>query len=293
MGFLRDSGRYSKGEPAGMTAHPSLFQLWKDRVKYLPRYGRLLAAGSGLPLTNNEAALNALTNRHRGKRAVVIGMGPSLRVEDLERLSEVVTFGCNKLYLAFEQTEWRPTYYSVTDVLVAENNQQEILETDLKASIPLHSRTVYPQLEKQKGALFYDYRNSLSSPAARMPTRIGGGVMTEGYSVCVEMVQLAYAMGCSEVYLIGVDFSFHVPERRSGEHSVSGEVLESEGEINHFHPGYRKKGETWTVPRMEEQREAFSVCKTLFEQDGRRLLNASRSTKLDVLECVDFDEIFP
>ena len=78
------------------------------------------------PERGNVRKLRALRDRHRGQRGVVIGNGPSLRVEDLDRLGGEVTFASNKIFLAFPETSWRPTYYSVSDILVARNNLEEI-----------------------------------------------------------------------------------------------------------------------------------------------------------------------
>ena len=108
----------------------------------------------------------------------------------------------------------------------------------------------------------------------------------------MDQIQLAYAMGCSEVFLVGVDFSFQGGSR-TGQTCESGDVLKSEGERNHFHPEYRKPGETWTVPRLKEQEHAFKFCRAAFERSGRRLYNASRNTALTVLERVSFDDVFP
>ena len=74
----------------------------------------------------NNLDIRKLKNIHQGKRAFFIGNGPSLRISDLELLNDEITFGCNKIYLAFEQTDWRPTYYSITDRLSAKTNSKTI-----------------------------------------------------------------------------------------------------------------------------------------------------------------------
>lgn len=81
---------------------------------------------SGAPLIKNDINIKALKNKHKGQRCFIVGSGPSLKVDDLNKLKDEVTFACNKIYLAFNDTSWRPTYYSVYDVLVAENNKSEI-----------------------------------------------------------------------------------------------------------------------------------------------------------------------
>lgn len=44
---------------------------------------------------------------------------------------------------------------------------------------------------------------------------------------------------------------------------------------------------------MEQHERAFRYARRAFEASGRELLNASRSTKLEVLERVDFEAVFP
>ena len=91
-------------------------------------------------------------------------------------------------------------------------------------------------------------------------------------------------------YEMGIDFSFQV-SAPTGEKTSAGEILlKNEGEVNHFHPDYRKQGELWTMPRMDNQYEAFKVAKHAFEEGGGIIKNASRKTALDVFPLVDFDK---
>lgn len=234
---------------------------------------------------------------HRGESAVIIGMGPSLRPEDLDRFDGFRTFACNKIYLAFDKTSWRPDYYSICDILVAQNNSEAILNADFQEAVPFHSQTVWPDLSGQKNALRYEYDNVKSiefwkeGSTATIPA-VPEGICSGGYSVLIDQLQIAHYMGFKRVFLVGVDFSFS-GGKPTGAQCSSGAVLTSEGEVNHFHPDYRKPGETWTVPEMEKQRHAFSFCKTAFEQSGIELINASRTSILDVLPKIPFDQAFP
>jgi hypothetical protein len=238
----------------------------------------------GVYLRPNDRGLAALEGRHEGETAFVLGMGPSLKVADLELLRDRLTFCCNKIFLAFGETDFRPNYYSICDLLVGENNRDRILETDFGGAQPIHSDLLKPVLGEQSGALFYRYawdlQQRLGDPV--FPESLPDGLAGGGCSVLIDQIQLAWLMGCRDIVLLGVDFSFQISDR-TGEKSASGEVLKSRGEVNHFHPDYRKPGETWTVPMMEEQRRGFDYCRRVVEGGGGRLVNASRSTKLDVL----------
>ena len=98
-------------------------------------------------------------------------------------------------------------------------------------------------------------------------------------------------MGFKEVYLIGIDFNFTLG-KVTNINSVSGQIIESEGESNHFHKDYRKPGETWTMPMLEEQTIAFYFAEYQYSNNGRKLLNASRITKLTSIPLVNFDDVF-
>ena len=89
----------------------------------------------------------------------------------------------------------------------------------------------------------------------------------------------------------GLDFSFEVASKPTGETAMGNQVLVSAGEVNHFHPDYRKPGETWTMPKLELQYRAFQAAKKAIEENGGLIFNASRKTALDVFPRVDFDQV--
>ncbi|HOH28077.1 MAG TPA: hypothetical protein PLC40_00245, partial [Candidatus Hydrogenedentes bacterium] len=82
---------------------------------YLPKHCR----------TNNER-LYALKDKHKGGRCVIVGNGPSLAIRDLDRLKDEITVASNRIFLAFSETEWRPTYFTMCDVVVARENKDDI-----------------------------------------------------------------------------------------------------------------------------------------------------------------------
>ena len=246
-------------------------------------------ASRGLPLTANDRRQAAFRDRHRRRRAIVIGNGPSLRVTDLDRLRDEITFASNKIYLAFDETQWRPTYYSVTDVLVAQNNRDKIARLEQEKIFGDSVRAVF---RHNRDVLWL---HELGNPdPERGPTfsdDLFRGVWG-GFSVIYIQLQIAFFMGIREVYLIGVDFSFSVP-KATGETSIHGAVLESGGEVNHFHRDYRTPGEKWTMPHLDGQRRAFTYARDAFDEAGGTIVNCSRQTQLDVIERQDFDKVFP
>ena len=74
-------------------------------------------------------------NKHLGQTCFIVGNGPSMTFEDLNKIHEldVPSFACNKIFLAFDNTKWRPTYYFVSDTKI-------LADVDMnKIGIPLNN----------------------------------------------------------------------------------------------------------------------------------------------------------
>lgn len=243
----------------------------------------------GIAVTANDRRLAALHNVHKGQRAFIVATGPSLCISDLDSLKGEVCFGCNKIYLSFDQTDWRPTYYTVLDILVAENNRDDIARQDLLKIFSLPLKPLFP--DDPSIIWMRGLPNPVWCGKVRFPFSHSALVGAYGgWTVIYTQLQLAYYMGIREVYLVGLDFSFVTPES-TGEISMHGPVLKGSGEINHFHPNYRKPGERWTKPRLDYQYEAFLSAKRAFEMSGGMVYNASRQTALDVLPRVTLESV--
>jgi len=235
--------------------------------------------------------LKNLHNRHLNQTAFIVATGPSLQISDLEKLKNEITFSCNKIYLAFNSTTWRPSYYSVIDRLVAQNNSGTIKELKLKK---IFSSVVKPYFKDSNDITWL---NDLASPVVNKQRQF---VFSKdaaygtygGFTVVYAQLQLAYFMGIKTVYLIGLDFNFEKSMSTGKTTSANEVILKSSGEKNHFHAEYRKNGEEWTMPNLDFQYNAFKEAKIAFEKDNRKILNASRKTMLDIFERVEFDSLF-
>lgn len=253
-------------------------------MKQMAKMFRNKLLGRVLPNPRNNWRLARLKNKHAGKRAFIIGNGPSLKVGDLDHLKSEITYASNKIYLAYDQTDWRPTYLTCTDEIVAVNNHDMLLKQN---GVKLFGHSVFKYFNKDKNITFC---NPPISPEAALEWDLIKGIST-GHSVVYYDLQLAYWMGIREVYVIGLDFSFDVRSVPTGEESMGNTVIKATDEKNHFHPDYRKPGETWTMPKLDKLREEFAYAGEVFKESGGMIYNASRSTKLDVWPLVNFDDV--
>jgi hypothetical protein len=238
----------------------------------------------GLPNDRNDERLAALKDVHRGRRAFLIGNGPSLTAADLSLLKDEITFASNKIYLIYDQTDWRPTYLTCCDAVVARNLKERFL------GIPTPKIFAFGVAECYQDCMDEITWVNPPTPAGDAEWDAIKGFRA-GHSVVNLDIKLAYWMGITELYVIGLDFSFVVPQTATGEEVFGNKVIVSEGEVNHFHPDYRPAGEEWTVPKLDEQRQEFVQARRFLEARGAAIYNASRQTKLDVWDRVDLDTV--
>jgi hypothetical protein len=232
--------------------------------------------------------LTDLKERHAGRRAFILGNGPSLRIEDLRRLENEITFACNKIYLAFPEIAWRPTYYTVEDHLVALQNWDEIeaMEGSIKffpSTLGLHGINFSNSIEYP--FIWKDVYPEL--PGFSDDAQVG---LYWGSTVTYTMLQMAFYMGINEIYLMGVDFSFVIPKQWDDTEGKF-KVYICEGETNHFHPDYRKPGERWHQPNLAYQEKSFLAAKIFAGDRNVKIFNATRGGRLEVFPRADFDAV--
>lgn len=210
---------------------------------------------------------------NKGEKCFIIGNGPSLKAEDLEMLhkNKIKTFACNRIHLIFDKTNWRPDYYFVSDeIFVNNDNIDQLIGDSICKFFPLKFKNNI----KAANSYFYntyqfDYENE-----GRFSTDAGKGVYPAG-TITSEMIQFAYYMGFTEVYLLGIDFNF---SNKS-----------NDKDINHFTDKYSTKSEGLKPMNIQANLNGYTAAKHHFEKDKRSIYNATRGGKLEVFERKDFD----
>ena len=197
---------------------------------------------------------NRLRNLYVGRSGFVIGNGPSLKIKDLDKLTKKITIASNRIYLAYDKTPFRPTLLTLIDNIVAESSVEELRALPGKKYLASTLRDI---LEPMPGAIYWKAESgALKDTLARRFSPDARKCLYAGHTITYNNLQIAYHLGLNTVYLIGMDFSFKLPEKRE-KHSYA-EALISEGEVNHFIKNYRKPGERWSVPDLERQKAAFN-----------------------------------
>lgn len=231
-------------------------------------------------------------NRYKGKRCFIIGNGPSLNEHDLSLMDGEYSFAVNSFYYKTRESGFRPTFFVVEDSSVIKENQQEIV--DFEAPFKFFP-SIYQSLHPKKpGTYFFNLNRGFYdkfSPNYAIP-RFSTDISKVAYcgqSVTYINLQLAYYMGFTEVYLIGMDFNYIIPKT----HKREGDVLTSDtDDPNHFHKDYFGKGKTWKDPKLDRVLMNYKMAGLVYECAGRKIYNATKGGHLEEFERVDYDGLF-
>lgn len=268
--------------------------------------------------------LDGLHNRHRGERCFVVGNGPSLNDIDMARLKGEITLGSNRCYLGYEAWGFPFTYWGVYDQF-----QIEEYHLDYEAHVPVETVKFFPAeywpvLRVAQGcpvnSVWPDPRPRAFSDD---PERV-----YRGFTVTYMLLQIAAIMGCDPIILIGADHRYELSRRgysrvfrsvRRGvaRHLRGGRVYDAalaaqhawrKGSVagapslwttvdaaspTHFTARYTDGGKNrFLPPEPEEAERDFACAQQWAEASGRRILNATPGSALEIFPKVEFEELF-
>lgn len=257
--------------------------LWRlASERYWSWYNRdrhLLARVFSPVWMHNKARLDAWRDRYAGERCFVVGNGPSLNNTDLSKLNGEFTLGMNRIYLAFDEYDFKTSCLVSVNDLVLEQCHQDIAALEIPKFVTWRARRYF---EASDETLFLDTDYTLPEDFNGDAT----GRLFEGFTVTYVCLQLAYFMGFSQAILIGVDHNFATK-------GPANAVVTSEGDDpNHFSAQYFGKGFRWQLPDLEGSERAYRFAREAYEADGRQILDATVGGKLTVFPKTDYEGLF-
>lgn len=229
----------------------------------------------------NQERIKNYQGKHQGERCFIVANGPSLLKNNLNLLTNEKTFGMNRIYLHFNETSFRPTYYVASNELVLDQFAREISQLDMPKFLNWNQRSCFDVHDpncifvKTKLVVRDSFQVDLTRPLA-----FGG-------TVTFVALQIAYYMGFQKVILIGLDHKYAdkgVPnktEKRMVDHDES-----------HFHPNYFPKGVKWQLPDLLRSEIAYEIARKAFENAGREILDATVQGYCRVFKKVDYLSLF-
>ena len=230
--------------------------------------------------------LKKLKNTKIGKRCFIVGNGPSLCMEDLEKLKNEDTFAVNRIYKIFNQTDWRPTFYCSQDTKILDEIEKDIHKILNECEgVFLNSYVKVNKKQKLKADNLYYFYLDTERYYPNLP-KFSDDVtkqIYEGFTVAYANIQLAVYMGYSEIYIIGTDNNYSINRKQDGS-------LEKRDVKSNYMEGI--EGQMYYPPQLENTTLAFRKANLLCRERGIIIKNASRGGALEEFERVKFDDLF-
>ncbi|WP_294424741.1 hypothetical protein [uncultured Treponema sp.] len=222
-------------------------------------------------------------------RCFIIGTGPSLTLNDLNKLDNEIVFGANSLctivgdkFRTTITSSRKPWYYGFQDDAVW-LKYSDIIETFPPEHVFYNTDVLY-RLGKKNFKIWktavpfhsdyhghaFRYGHSLKTGFAK---NAAFGVH-DGYTILYSLLQISVFMGFSEVYLLGADCNYNQQQQHS--------VLANKDQVNDGIYKYL------SGPSMIA---SYKVAKKWADKHGIKIYNATRGGMLDVFPRVDLDEV--
>jgi hypothetical protein len=219
--------------------------------------------------------LESLKDQYKDQPILIVGNGPSLNKTPLEQFSGIPSIGMNKIDLIFNRTSWRPSYIICCNGVVMEQHRSAFIQSKIPVLLDFKARFL-----NIKGNVKYYFTSSKDQFSNDFPNTVGGGP-----TVTYHALQLAYFLGANPVIIVGVDHSFLISKGKSITYQKSDEV-----DRNHFDPNYFDKNSIWGVPDLDNSEVVYAYAKKAFEEDNRRIYDATIDGKLSIFEKISIEQ---
>ncbi len=281
-----------------MNENRSIIVPIKDLLKKLPFLYKTVAIisayrASPRAIHSYRKSIKKYKDCYQGRRCFIIGNGPSLKAEDLDKLKGEISFAANRIYKMYDKTEWRPTFYCVQD----ENVMRKMGEADvIAASKESQATWVRMHCFSEIRNMYRSLKNLLFVPivicgdAGIRFTSRADRYIYDGTTVTYMAMELAAYMGFEKIYLLGVDHSFPYSMDRKGNI-----IVNDLNQASHFYDSAENnKGEDAWKNRTdchELQEEAYQAAEDYSRSHGFRIYNATRGGKLEIFERVKLEDL--
>lgn len=252
----------------------------------------IVARYQGYILTNIQKSkygkkLRKIKNAHKGERCFIVANGPSLTSNDLEKIyqNNEYSFGMNRIYKMFDETNWRPSFYVCEDINIFNESIDEInsIPSQMKF-IPLNLH-FYNNINIDDAYYFKanydrnkDYPHSFS-------TEIDVQMDSRG-TVTFTCINIAAYMGFKDIYLVGVDHNYHITVNEAGE------TIVDDNAKDYFCDDYDNDIKDIVSHDMGQNTRAYRDAKVACDSLGINVFNATRGGKLEVFVRKNLDEVF-
>jgi hypothetical protein len=248
---------------------------------------RLLALG--LPGDSMSLRLWRLKNAHCGETGLIVGNGPSTTIEALEKTGCMVSVGMNQVFKIFDKTHWRPSYYAISDSVVAENFGERILAA--YQGVILASDHLRPVLGADSRIIYFPKDHEVYEEEYPGFSTNCLNVVHGGYTTAYLCMQLFWHFGIRDMLTMGVDAAYDFSGSEKIGELGKYEVVSPGPNENWFIPGYFDSGEKMLKPKVKQQVIAYLAAQQFFSTHGGSIKNVGINSPLNVFEKCYLDHL--
>jgi len=230
----------------------------------------------GFDLSKYPSKIKKYHNRYSGKRCFVIGNGPSLTANDLNKIKGEYSFASNGIYGVYNKTEWRPSFYFCQDVHFTKTNIDTIRNIVKSNKFLCYLGKEY--WDKTAIRFFVDNEDNQNGRPPRFSEDFSN-CTHGGRTVTYSMIQAAVYMGFKEIYLLGVDSNYTMNDKGIDKSSYSADL-----QVDSSKFGGRP-------PDLEYTLLSYKKAHEYAKEHKINICNATRGGMLEAFPRVGFDDI--
>ncbi|MCI8638465.1 MAG: DUF115 domain-containing protein [Coprococcus sp.] len=223
--------------------------------------------------------IKSLKDKYKGERCFIICTGPSLTLDDLNKLKKEYSFGMNSISLLYDKTDFRPSFFGCIDEGVFVKLRDSILKYD-SSNIPVfisgraakHCALRQHWYEIPINVAYHTYDRWVKNKFWCKFSDDAYAGLYDMYSVTHVLIQLAVYMGFKKIYLIGCDCN------------------QEKGKQVHF-KDYGVPDAAIDTAR-ERNINGFEAVKEYCDTHDVNVYNATRGGMLEVFERVKLEDLF-
>lgn len=235
--------------------------------------------------TKDAKEIRSYKNSHMGERCFIIGNGPSLCVEDLEKLKGEFTFGFNKIIQIFHQTDWRPSMYMCVELNTMRDCKEGIKQLDMPTFLIKEGKKYFSS-EDTHITYICNHVPFLINRYKRVHgiyiSKDVANYFIGGETVVFNAIQMALYMGFKEIYLLGVDHKYSKKIDSHGIVTIDPSVKDYFGDV---------KTAPYTLQTVDTVNAAYQTAKEFCRKHHITIKNLTRGGILEIFERDNFDAI--
>jgi hypothetical protein len=230
-----------------------------------------------------DVRIGEFKNIHRGDRCFVLGSGPSLNKQNLKPLEKEIVIGCNASFYLNKDYNLKFKYYVVSEFGASFKPKSRhipmlSLDTILFIGGPAasaYSKNIdyYKQYKKAEVILIKDGEKPTKDTEKWKDRDIVNGTPLYRHIPAAMALPISYYMGFDKVYLLGIDMDYTMNQ-------------------NYFYGSRIPSGEMHNKSYYDRSIKEFGFIASAFEEDGRKLYNATKGGNLNNVERINFEELF-